>query len=95
MANNKDKLKTDFINRRNKSSSVNSAPKRNIPPTGTKTLFDTADNTAKQVEAENTEEAKVESQPTPEIAPKKPTKTTGTTSKKKKNNNSKNQTHPC
>lgn len=94
MATKKDEYKDKFTSRRNKTSSVETAPKRKVPAEGAKVLFDTVDNAAKQVEAETIEEIKVKSQPIPEVAPKKQTKTTATPSKKKKTTAAKTKPAP-
>ncbi|MCC0178033.1 hypothetical protein I4641_13695 [Waterburya agarophytonicola K14] len=93
--NNKNKLENTFASKRSKSSSAESARRVSIPTKGAEAFFDTADNTAKQVEAENTDDQKVEPKPTPEIAPKKQTKTTAASSKKKKTAAAKTKSAPA
>lgn len=88
MATHKNILENKLNNKRK------STHKVKIAPTGADTYFESADNAAKQVEAENTEETMVESQPIPEIAPKKQTKTTATASKKKKTTAAKTKPAP-
>lgn len=93
MATNKNKLSDKFASKR-QSSSAESARKTNITPKGTEAFFDTADNTAKEVQAEAIDNKEVEPQQNPKTTPKKPTKTTASTSSKKKTTTAKPKPAP-
>lgn len=93
MATNKDKLGNKFASKR-QSSSAESARKTNITPKGTEAFFDTADNTAKEAQAEAIDNKEVESQPTPKNTTKKQTSTTTSTSSKKKTTTAKPKPAP-
>lgn len=93
MATNKNKLSEKFDSKR-QSSSAESVRKTNITPKGTEAFFDTADNTAKDIQAEAIDSKEVEPQQNPKTTPKKTTKTTASRSSKKKTTTAKTKPAP-
>ena len=82
MATTKKELETKLSK---KNPSTSTKPIRNIPTTGAEAFYeDTADNTAKDVRAEEEENKEVEQKSTPKTTTKKQTSTTASTSSKKK-----------